>query len=52
VALMREGRGERLAADPTLAPHGVRNTYVNWMCRCEPCTTANTVHFRLRRTAR
>jgi hypothetical protein len=52
VAIALEARKERLLIDPTLAPHGVRNTYVNWKCRCEPCTTANTTHFRLRRTAR
>lgn len=34
-------RAARLAADPALAPHGVRATYANWGCRCEPCTAAN-----------
>lgn len=34
-------RAERLAADPTLAPHGKTTTYTNWGCRCEPCSKAN-----------
>lgn len=33
-------RVQRLAADPTLRPHGVKNTYDNWGCRCAPCTAA------------
>ena len=38
----RAVRAERLAADPTLAPHGKRTTYTNWGCRCALCVTANT----------
>lgn len=34
-------RAERLAADPTLAPHGQSSTYGNWGCRCEPCREAS-----------
>ena len=34
-------RRRRLAEDPSIAPHGVRSTYVNWGCRCEPCSTAH-----------
>lgn len=26
-----------------LLPHGVHGTYTNWLCRCVPCTSANTV---------
>lgn len=37
----RQRRAERLAADPTLAPHGVASTYTNWLCRCGPCSEAN-----------
>ena len=36
-------RRERLAADPTLAQHGLSSTYTNWGCRCRLCTTAATV---------
>ncbi len=37
-------KAARLAADPTLAPHGSLSTYNNWGCRCEPCREANRVH--------
>jgi hypothetical protein len=33
-----------LASDPTLAPHGVRTTYVHWGCRCGPCRAANNAY--------
>jgi hypothetical protein len=33
-------RRARLAADPTLVPHGRESTYGNWGCRCRPCTSA------------
>lgn len=36
-------RKERLAADPTAAPHGVISTYRNWGCRCVQCVQANTL---------
>lgn len=39
-------RAERLAADPTLRPHGVYTTYTNWGCRCPECTAANRVRCR------
>ena len=38
----RRARAARLAADPGLQPHGVKNTYREWGCRCEPCTQANS----------
>jgi hypothetical protein len=38
----RAARALRLAQDRTLAPHGHPSTYINWDCRCEPCTAANT----------
>ena len=31
---------QRLAADPSLAPHGVYSTYSNWRCRCKACRNA------------
>jgi adenylyl- and sulfurtransferase ThiI len=37
----RDKRAERLRADSSLAPHGSVHTYVNWLCRCRECTTAN-----------
>lgn len=36
----REERVARLAADPAIRPHGDRNTYQNWGCRCAPCRSA------------
>lgn len=45
-------RVARLAEDPSLAPHGVRNTYKNWGCRCEPCTAANSAYTELYRDSR
>jgi hypothetical protein len=36
----RVARRARLAADPTLVPHGRESTYGGWGCRCRPCTTA------------
>ncbi len=44
----RTFKANRLASDPTLAPHGVANTYTNWGCRCAPCTAANTDKSRRR----
>lgn len=35
-------RQKRLAKDMTLANHGQASTYMNWGCRCEPCTTAHS----------
>lgn len=37
----KQKRAERLATDPSLAPHGVAETYNNWGCRCAPCSAAN-----------
>lgn len=42
VAQEKASRRERLAADPSLAPHGTVQTYTNWGCRCEACTEANS----------
>lgn len=38
----KRSRVARLAADPTLAPHGKASTYNNWGCRCPLCVAANT----------
>lgn len=27
---------------PDARTHGVYSTYVNWGCRCQPCTVANS----------
>ena len=40
VMAARLSRTLRLKLDPTLAPHGVANTYNNWGCRCIPCGVA------------
>jgi len=37
-------RVARLAADPSLAPHGSRQTYVNWGCRCAACSEAHSAY--------
>lgn len=42
-AKVEASRKQRLAADPTCAPHGVHSTYRNWGCRCKPCVQVNTV---------
>jgi WhiB family redox-sensing transcriptional regulator len=39
-------RRQRLAADPTLAPHAEPSTYRNWGCRCELCRNAEWRHRR------
>jgi hypothetical protein len=36
----RAQRAARLAADPTLRPHGDAHTYHQWKCRCRPCKDA------------
>ena len=38
-------RAARLAADPTVVPHGEFNTYVNWGCRCILCGAARRRYF-------
>lgn len=51
----RRARAARLAANPNVAPHGVKNTYREWGCRCTPCTDANSealLASRLDRAAR
>lgn len=50
---LRHFKAERLEKDPTLAPHGINNTYANWRCRCRPCTDAHSAYerARLRRAA-
>lgn len=42
-------RAARLAADPSLAPHGRESTYDGWRCRCGPCRAAHTEGARRRR---
>lgn len=42
-------RAAALAADPTLRPHGTRQTYSRWGCRCDDCTAAETAYQRGRR---
>jgi len=37
---LREARRTRLAANPTLAPHGTVTTYQLWGCRCVECRVA------------
>lgn len=42
----KASRRERLAANPSIAPHGVGATYRNWACRCGPCSAANAEECR------
>lgn len=48
--LRRLDENGRLVADRDskgrLLPHGDPSTYRNWLCRCEPCTVANSTYFR------
>lgn len=44
-------RRERLAADPSIVPHGTTNTYDTWGCRCDECKAAHALYRRLRRAA-
>lgn len=32
--------------------HGSTSTYINWHCRCEPCTTAHSASCRVERLKR
>jgi hypothetical protein len=43
---LRQRLAERLAADPSLAPHGKSSTYTNWGCRCGPCGAAQAARRR------
>lgn len=50
IASLREAAGRRLriarlAADPSIQPHGCENTYKNWGCRCLPCHEAASDHY-------
>lgn len=45
----RQARRRRLAADPSLAPHGDQYTYKNWDCRCGPCREVAASARRARR---
>lgn len=45
-------RAARLAADPSLAPHGDRSTYTNWGCRCADCTRVHVAYCADRRKLR
>lgn len=40
LATPQQRRVARMITDPTCAPHGEPSTYVNWGCRCEPCTAS------------
>lgn len=51
VARQRRERAQRLAANPSLAPHGNPHTYLNWGCRCWPCTQAHASYLAARRKA-
>jgi hypothetical protein len=42
----------RLAADPSLAPHGRVSTYSNHGCRCRPCRGAKSEQNRAQYQAR
>lgn len=42
----RESRKRRLEADPSLAPHGEKNTYLNWGCRCKECKSAWSIEMK------
>lgn len=48
----RQDRATRLAADPSLAPHGSYTTYTNWGCRCAPCVKANSDSCHARKVRR
>lgn len=47
-ARMKAARTARLAADPTLRPHGRDHTYSQWGCRCRPCKSAHAASQRRR----
>lgn len=42
----KAARKAQIAADPSLAPHGVLTTYSNWACRCDKCKTAWSEYMR------
>lgn len=42
----RANRKARLAADPTLRPHGEVETYRDWGCRCDLCKAAHAEAMR------
>lgn len=39
----------RNISDQSRIPHGTRTGYVDWQCRCEPCTQANTHYTKVYR---
>lgn len=39
-------------AEPPPDAHGKRSTYVNYVCRCGPCSDANAAYFAARRLAK
>jgi hypothetical protein len=47
-----DARAARLAKDPSIAPHGVWSTYVNWRCRCQECRAAAAIGWRWNRERR
>lgn len=41
-----ESRRRRLAEDFYVVTHGLNSTYVNWGCRCSPCSEAHAIACR------
>jgi len=41
-AEQRKALAARAAAGDPATPHGTEGGYKNWVCRCVPCTAANT----------
>ncbi len=42
-ARMARIRADLFSRPRDQVPHGTRGGYINWGCRCQPCTTAATV---------
>lgn len=49
---IRKVRARRIVADPSLRPHGVESTYLNWSCRCDECKREHARRETERRKAR
>lgn len=49
---MREVRARRIAADPSIRPHGVETTYLNYRCRCAECRAEHNRRQKMRAAAR
>lgn len=52
LAFKRAKRAFMLKTDPSLAPHGLPNTYTNWGCRCPECKIAHSEYEKERYAAR